>query len=159
MKVGLRAIFREYDKAESAKTEIDKKYDVFNIDLLTRKNIDEFVNERREESFAMGALKAAGAGAFIGLVLGFIVTFLIKGSLFEVGFLLPLLVFVIGGTFAGIVYSTAIFFISKEKWATISKNDLTSGDDAILLIRTKRKFMKDIEQYLNSHGAEKVHRG
>lgn len=159
MTVSLRAIFREQARAEAARTEINKNFEVVKMNLLTRDNIEEFANDKRGDSYGSGAGKAAGYGAALGLILGLIFAFSYAGSDSEMGYLLPLVIFVIGGTFAGIVFSTAIFFIGKEKWATVSQEDLSSGDDAILLIRTKKKFMKKIEKYLNTHGAEIVHRG
>ena len=109
------------------------------------------------KSFLRGSLKAALMGAIVGLIMavGFVFTFSVTGA--QISSVLATAMFMLVGAATGIVFSTALYFISREKSPTISRNDL-DHNEAMIIITLKDKALGRLRRILTSYNVEKIYR-
>ena len=157
MLVSIRAKFRTIRDAELAFNEVKSKIKSEKVDLLTNRNIEEHVKEQREGKLMWGTIKSALMGAIVGLIVGVGFTYLFSVNGQEISTFLASSVFIMVGAAAGVVFSTAIYYISREKNLSVSENDL-KYNEAMIIVTLKDKALSGLRRVLTSHNVEKIYR-
>lgn len=157
MLVSVRAKFRSIRDAEKAYKEVKSQVTSTKVDLLTNRNIKEHVKKEREGKLMWGTIKSALMGAIVGLIfgVGFVYLFSVNGQ--EISTVLASSVFIAVGAAAGVVVSTAVYYISREKNLSISENDL-KYNEAMIIITLKDKALGRLRRVLTSYNVEKIYR-
>lgn len=157
MLVSVRAKFRSIREAESALKSVNSEMDTDHIDMITNQNIKKHAEKENGRELKKGTITSATIGAMVGLIIGsiFVSQFNVDGA--EITSWTPSVLFTIAGAIAGVVFSTALYYISKEKEASISENDLTSNE-AMLVITLKDQALGKLRRILKAYNVEKIYR-
>lgn len=157
MLVSIRAKFRTIRDAESAFKSVNSQMTTDHIDMVTNRNIKEHAEKENFQEVRKGTTKAALIGAMVGLMFGILFVFQFNVGGAEISSLLASVLFSLAGAVAGIVFSTAIYYISREKEPSISENDL-KREEAMLIITLKDQALGKLRKILRSSNVEKIYR-
>lgn len=157
MLVSVRAKFRTIRDAELALNSVKSKMTTDHIDMVTKRNIKALAEKENGTEVRRGTTKSALIGAMVGLMFGILFVFQFNVDGAEIYSLLASILFTLAGAVAGVVFSTAIYFISSEKDSSISENDL-EREEAMLIITLKDQALGKLRRILKTYNVKKIYR-
>lgn len=157
MIIEVEAKFNTKDTAFHAFNKINKDMDcIEEIDLVTKKTIDTYVEQNRLGSLKRGLLKSSLVGSLSGLLLAYIgyIAFYLDSSGFDY-FNTQTTSFLITGLSVGLLTSTLLFFIFRENIKPISSEDIQNKEAIIIAKLDKKDFVK-LKRLLLNYGVNTV---
>lgn len=157
MIIEVEAKFNTKDTAFHAFNKINKDLDcIEEIDLVTKKTIDSYVEQSRLGSLKRGLLKSSLIGCSSGVILAYIgyISFYFGLGGFDF-FNDQAASFLITGLSVGLLTSTLLFFIFREHVKPISTEDI-HNKEAIIVAKVDKKDFVKLKRLLLSYGVNTV---